>query len=239
MNEQAANRIVELAWHWQNRVQWEIAFESTVEWRKYRDKANQDRATAKRMRDSGQQGEMLEMFQHDAERFDEIAETCHKQAVTSQQDLLNLANLLREHAPKLLRLVPVVNFFDAPPADLLPWLSAMREIESEILALVDEDDLSAYLPASKVNKGRFPTLAALNKTLAKIPNEIIRRRRIGERRTVIHVADWERHWDEQDRIKLNALDSATISDTIAAIEAEREKVKSGWTGTTRKRRDRK
>ena len=136
MDQEIADRIIELAWKWQQRVQWDIGFEASADWRKFRDKATQDRITAKRMRDAGQLGEMLELFQHDAERGDEIAETCHKQAVASQQNLLDLANLLREHAPKLLRLVPVVNFHDAAPADLLPWLSAMREIESEILTLV-------------------------------------------------------------------------------------------------------
>ena len=136
MDQEIADRIIELAWKWQQRVQWDIGFEASADWRKFRDKATQDRITAKRMRDAGQLGEMLELFQHDAERGDEIAETCHKQAVASQQNLLDLANLLREHAPKLLRLVPVVNFHDAAPADLLPWLSAMREIESEILTLM-------------------------------------------------------------------------------------------------------
>lgn len=137
MDQASSDRIIELAWKWQNRVTWDIGFEASADWRKFRDKATQNRITAKRMRDAGQLGEMLELFQHDAERGDEIAETCHKQAVASQQNLLDLANLLREHAPKLLRLVPVVNFHDAAPADLLPWLSAMREIEGEILALVE------------------------------------------------------------------------------------------------------
>ena len=137
MDQASSDRILELAWKWQNRVTWDIGFEAADEWRKYRDKANQDLATAKRMQDLGQHGEMLELFRHDAERDKEIAETCHKQVIASHQDLLNLANLLREHAPKLLRLVPVVNFHEAPPADLLPWLSAMREIEGEILALVE------------------------------------------------------------------------------------------------------
>ncbi len=138
MESKVADRIIELAWKWQNRVTWDIGFEAAAEWRKYRDKANQDRATAKRMADLGQQGEMLEMFRHDAERDDEIAETGHKQAVAAQQELLDLANLLRQHAPRILRLVPVVSFHEAPPADLLPWLSAMREIEGEILTLVAE-----------------------------------------------------------------------------------------------------
>ena len=136
MDQASSDRILELAWKWQNRVTWDIGFEAVAEWRKCRDKSNQDRATAQKMRDAGQLGEMLELFQHDAERGDEIAETCHKQAVASQQNLLDLANLLREHAPKLLRLVPVVNFHEAPPADLTPWLSAMREIEAEVLALM-------------------------------------------------------------------------------------------------------
>ena len=118
MESKVADRIIELAWKWQNRVTWDIAYEAADEWQKYRDKADQDWATAKRIQDSGQHGEMLELFRHDAERNKEIAETCHKQVIASHQDLLNLANLLREHAPKLLRLVPVVNFHEAPPADL-------------------------------------------------------------------------------------------------------------------------
>ena len=138
MDQEIADRIIELAWKWQQRVQWNIGFEASADWQKYRDKATQNRITAKRMQDSGQQGEMLEMFQNEAERLDDASDVCHKQVCDSQQSLIDLANLLREHAPRLLKFVPVANFHEAPPADLSPWLAMMREIESEILTLVAE-----------------------------------------------------------------------------------------------------
>ena len=137
MDQASSDRILELAWKWQQRVQWEIGFEASADWRKFRDKATQNRITAKRMRDAGQLGEMLEMFQNEAERLDDASDVCHKQVCDSQQSLIDLANLLREHAPRLLKFVPIVNFFDPQPDDVSPWLSAMREIEGEILALVE------------------------------------------------------------------------------------------------------
>ena len=137
MDQAISDRIVELAVKWQCQVSWTSPFKAADNWRKYRDKANQDSATANRMRQDGQHGEMLDLFQHGTERFDELAEFYHKQVIDAHRELTELENLLRAHAPKLLRLVPVVNFFDPQPDDVSPWLSAMREIEGEILALVE------------------------------------------------------------------------------------------------------
>lgn len=136
MDQAISDRIVELAVKWQGQVSWTFPFKAADNWRKYRDKANQDSATANRMQTVGQHGEMLDLFQHGAERFDELAEFYHKQVIDAHRELIELENLLRAHAPKLLRLVPVVNFFDPQPDDVSPWLSAMREIEAEFLALM-------------------------------------------------------------------------------------------------------
>ena len=54
-------------------------------------------------------------------------------------EISELENLLRDHAPKLLGLIPAeINFWNLPPADLSPWMNAMRQIEAEVLVLVDE-----------------------------------------------------------------------------------------------------
>ena len=131
----AADRIIELAMKWQNKVEWELAYKAADSFRKERDHANQDWATARRMHHAGQQGEMLEMFRHDAERCDELSEQSHRQVIDAHQELLDLTNLVRTHAPKLLELVPQPNFFfDAPDADLSQRLRALRRLEGEVRA---------------------------------------------------------------------------------------------------------
>ena len=57
------------------------------------------------------------------------------------QELIDLENLVRHHAPTLLELVPHVNFlFDPAPADLSPVLRDMRKLEGAVRTIGRDDN---------------------------------------------------------------------------------------------------
>lgn len=224
MESKVAERIIELARKWQDLQSWRDTF------------------SALRL----QSLEVKQAVLTDGEESRRCwanVKTIHQELEVPRAELRELADLVREHRPDLLTLVPVVDFAqDRPPdADLIRWAENLRTLEAAVREPQRQpqgDDLTAYLPASKVNNGKF-SLPALNKVLAKIPAEIIRRKRIGKNRLLIHVADWVRYWDEQERLKLDALDTASIAGTIVEIEKRREKEKANWTTEQKEQKRRK
>ena len=128
----AAERIIELAMKWQNKFEWEQAYEAADSSRKERDRANQNWAVVHRMQDVGQRSEMLE-FRHDAERHQEMSEHCHQHVIAASQELIDLKHLVRTHAPKLLEYVPEFNFFfDPPDADLSQRIRDLKTLEGKV-----------------------------------------------------------------------------------------------------------
>ena len=118
MQPKVSDRIIELARQWQDARRWLSSFTAAEVCRDEDKKAHRARSVYP--------GEVAGHEQRS---------TQHRQVVDDRHSELNkLETLLRQHAPKLLTLVPIVNFCESPPADLAPWLNAMREIEAEVLA---------------------------------------------------------------------------------------------------------
>ena len=133
MDQAIADRIIALAMKWQNEVQWSLAYKAAESFEENRQRSTEDFATAKKMRDEGLQGEMLESFQHGSERSGELSEQDHQYVIAATQELLDLQSLLREHAPMLLKLMPRFDFFfDPRPLDLETKLQRVCEIESAL-----------------------------------------------------------------------------------------------------------
>ncbi len=137
MDTQTAEQILMLAIKWQESGNWQIAYRAAERFEEYRKKATDNEAAAKRMRDAGQPGEMVERFQHGAERYDELSEENHAYVVSAHQEFLDLTNLLRKQAPTLLELVPQANFFDPPVADRSALLRDLRKLEGAVRAAVE------------------------------------------------------------------------------------------------------
>lgn len=137
MDTKDAKRILELARQWQDSRCWLSAYHH-----------------AEQCREQDHRGyAVANVYPVESTRHFEKAKRARQIVDARHAELLELANLLRDHAPKLLRLVPIVKFWNPPPDDLTPWLSAMREIEAEFLVLVDEAIAKARLtepPAADV-----------------------------------------------------------------------------------------
>ena len=110
MDSKDETRLLDLSCKWQQKVTWENAREAA------------------------------ELFEEKRRQSSEIDEVCHKHVVNAHRELHEFANLLRQHAPKLLKLVPVVNFFldDWNGDDVAGWVRQMRELEGEFRVLFDE-----------------------------------------------------------------------------------------------------
>jgi hypothetical protein len=108
--EQALNQIIELSYKWQQKHEWAAAFKAADRFREYRDKCT--------------------------ERFDELADNRHSQVVAAHGDFIAMENLLREHAPKLLALVPSVNFFTDSANDHSQQILDVRTLEGEVRAML-------------------------------------------------------------------------------------------------------
>ncbi len=123
MNAKDAKRILDLSSQWQESRRWLSAYHHAEQCREQESKAFA----------------VANVYPVESKRHFEQAKLAREVVDARHAELCELENLLRHHAPKLFGLIPVeINFWDSPPADLSPWLNAMRRIESEFLVLVDE-----------------------------------------------------------------------------------------------------
>lgn len=123
MNATDAKRILDLSRQWQDDRCWLSAFHHADLCREQESKgyavANVYPVPSKRHFEKATQAR-------------QIVDACHA-------EICELENLLRDRAPKLFGLIPAeIKFWNTPPADLSPWLNAMRQIESAFLVLVDD-----------------------------------------------------------------------------------------------------
>ena len=131
MESTIADRIIELAMKWQNKVEWEIVYEQAANSRKFQDDARQERTAAKRTQEPGSE-EMLRLFQQSAKQNVKDAKAAHEFVIEAHRELLELKNLLRRYAPTLFKLMPRFDFFAAIPADLEDKLQRVCEIEGAV-----------------------------------------------------------------------------------------------------------
>lgn len=103
----ALNRVIELAFKWQEKHEWTAAFKAADRFREYRDKGT--------------------------ERFDKLSEERHSQVIAAHSEFIVMENLLRQHAPQFLELVPRVCFFVDAATDHSHQIRDLRKLEGELL----------------------------------------------------------------------------------------------------------
>ncbi len=118
-----AKRILDLARQWQDSRCWLSAFHhANLRWEQ------EDKGYAAKA-----------YYPVESARHFEQAQQAQEFVDARHTELDELENLLRQRAPELFGLIPAeINFWNSPPADLSPWMNAMRQIEAEFLVLVDE-----------------------------------------------------------------------------------------------------
>ncbi len=158
MERDAANRIIELAMKWTDSGAWYLTFveaDSNLDeslsacgnWDKYETMAD---ALSESIPD-GERVEPIEaanFFQKEAMRHDELAKI-HKGHVDAALNELNeMKNLIREHAPELLEHFPIVEFSGAVPSEAEMTLRCreMQKIECHVRLLVGEPKSIVVLP---------------------------------------------------------------------------------------------
>ena len=124
MEPTVADRIIELAMKWQDRQSWVKAYCVVAEWRQQDEKFLG----------------LHKSFPVEAEDHAAQARNCQRFVFEQNLEFLELRDLVRTHAGRLLRLVPIFDFFSPPP--LTPdeyvvsrWQQWMSELESEIRAV--------------------------------------------------------------------------------------------------------
>ena len=136
MDAKSADRIIELAMKWQERQRWGVIYGFVTEWR-----ADEELYFTNR-----------KSFPDEAERYAERARQSQRIVTVANNEFLELRDLVRTHAGRLRRLVPIFDFFSPPPLpdeDILSrWQQGMSELESEIRAAVSE---SADTPPTEAN----------------------------------------------------------------------------------------
>lgn len=118
--EQALNRVIELAFKWQQEHEWTAAFKAADRFREYRDKCT--------------------------ERFDELSELKHNEVISAHSEFIELENLLRLHAPQLLELVPGVNFFTDSATDHSQQIRDLKKLEGASRKLIRPVPVESNLP---------------------------------------------------------------------------------------------
>ena len=106
----------------------------SVNWQTFRADATNDRKALRDARKHGPQ-EFVEEFERSALRHEQLAEAAHGRVLERQGELLELENLVREHARQLLHLVPKSNLFDPRPNDLADKLRDLTKLEGAISQL--------------------------------------------------------------------------------------------------------
>lgn len=108
--EQALNRVVELAMKWQQKHEWAATFKAADRFREYRDKGT--------------------------ERFDNLADERHGQVIAAHSEFIEMENLLRQHAPQFLELVPGVNFFTDSATDHSQQIRDVKKLEGAVRSML-------------------------------------------------------------------------------------------------------
>lgn len=107
---QALTHIIELAMKWQQKHEWAAAFNAADRFREYRDKGT--------------------------ERFDQLSEDRHSLVIAAHSEFIAMENLLRVHAPVLLVLVPIVNFFTDSATDHSQHIHDVKNLEGAVRAML-------------------------------------------------------------------------------------------------------
>ena len=135
MNIEQQNRIIELAFQWQQKNEWTAASKAAENFRHHREQASKDRVVIRRMQEGKTPTGQLDLFQHSATRNEELSEMYHAQVIDAHKDFCELVNLLRTNAPALLEYVPTVDFFsDNSSADYSPQIRDLKKLEGAVRA---------------------------------------------------------------------------------------------------------
>ena len=211
METKVAERIVELARQWQERNRWLGAFHAAVVWREQENKAWSVAECVPTDDDT-----TIKFGGNEATRHAIKAERAHHAVAAASCELDELADLLRHHAPKLLSLVPMVNFCDAPPDDLLPWLERMQEIEGAIRGL-----LAPETPADTTATNASVEQRALA-VLVNHPDWTVRQiaAEVGTRREYLSSKAWPKFKAARAVIRVSSIPAGTKSKdgTIEAVD---------------------
>lgn len=112
--QQSLNRVVELAFKWQQEHEWAAAFNAADRFREYRDKGS--------------------------DRFDELSDQKHGQVIAAHAEFIEMENLLRQHSPEFLELVPGVNFFTGAAADHSQQIHNVKRLEGSVRAMMTQTE---------------------------------------------------------------------------------------------------
>jgi hypothetical protein len=126
------NRIIELAFQWQQKNEWTAAFNADENFRHYRVQASKRHAVIGSILDRELPPGQLDLFQNPANRYDELSDFYHGQVDDAHQGFCELNNLLRSHAPTLAEYVPTVNFFEPAAADYTPQIRDLKKLEGNM-----------------------------------------------------------------------------------------------------------
>lgn len=141
MNDNNAERIIELCMKWQDRSHWDIARKTALEFHSYRAKAQKDSDVAHQMltRRAKLEGRILSNHEalivanNAAQRNEELAEECHVATIANHREFHELATLVREHYPQSLKNVPEANFFtEVDSTAISERIRDLKELEGEV-----------------------------------------------------------------------------------------------------------
>jgi hypothetical protein len=124
-NASERQKIIAAVMEWETPAAWKIAFNLGAKFHKYKASAAENRELARKYPDDA-------IWAKAAERAERAAEIYHQQIVEKHGKLLEVKNYLRLNEPDLLPLVPIVDFFGEPPADVLSLAKNMELVESAL-----------------------------------------------------------------------------------------------------------
>jgi hypothetical protein len=234
-------KIIAAVMEWQEPAAWKIAFGLGAKYRKYKAEADQDRELARKYPDEA-------IWAKAAERAERAAEIYHQQIVEKHGKLLEVKNYLRLNEPDLLPLVPIVDFFGEPPADVLSLAKNMELVESALRvrmaqpggdqAAADGDAaMAAQQPAAEGNATGTPPseVAQEEGASAEVKNRVIKLVTGGVSNKVIlqlaEIVGSERTVDEKLQefhkiVRINDRSCAELAELLGVSRAAI--VKSEW-----------
>jgi hypothetical protein len=132
-------KIIAAVMEWEEPATWKFAFNLGAEFHKYKASAAQNRELARKYPTDP-------IWVQKEDRDEEDAETYRQQVVQLHAELLAIENYLLRNEPDLFPLLPSVDFFGEPPADVLPLAERMQQLESALrvrMAQPSGDDAAA------------------------------------------------------------------------------------------------
>ena len=173
MELDAANRIIELAMKWSDSGAWYLTFVEADSMIDESLSALSNRDNYEIMADALSEGipddervesiEAANFCQQEAIRHEELAKTHQVHVDAALNELNEMRNLIREHAPELLEHVPIVDFSTAAPSDaeMTSLCREMQKIECHVRLFLPK-------PKSKAErKKRDDTPTEADKTIGR------------------------------------------------------------------------